>query len=118
MLDAYQQQDPNFAQQRAQVEKALGLTLNDDVFPVLDDESAVGVYGAPSGTSLPVTIEVAVKADEAKATKLMERVGALLELGGSGKASTVDINGLHATELTFTGQDISVLWAVVTASSS
>lgn len=113
VLDAYQQEDPNFAQQRAQVEKALGLTLNDDVFPVLDDESAVGVYGAPSGTSLPVTIDVAVKADEAKATKLMERVGALLELGGSGKASTVDINGLHATELTFTGQDISVLWAVI-----
>ena len=111
-LDAYQQQNPSFAQQRAQVEKALGLTLDDDVFPVLDDESAVGVYGAPSGTALPVTIDVAVKADEAKATKLMERVGALLELGGSGKASTVDINGLHATELTFSGQDISVLWAV------
>jgi len=112
-LDAYQQQDPNFAQQRSQVEKALGLTLNEDVFPVLDNESAVGVYGASSGGSLPVTIDVAVKADEAKATKLMERVGALLELGGSGKAATVNVNGLHATELTFTGQGISVLWAVI-----
>jgi Protein of unknown function (DUF3352) len=112
-LDAYQQQDPSFARQRSEVEKALGLTLNDDVFPVLDNESAVGIYRAPSATSLPVTIDVAVKADEAKATKLMERVGALLELGGSGKASTVDVNGLHATELTLTGQDISVLWAVI-----
>lgn len=112
-LDAYQQQNPSFAQQRSQVERALGLTLNDDVFPVLDNESAVGVYGAPSGESLPVTIDVAVKADEAKATKLMERLGALLELSGSGKASTVDVNGLHATELTFSGQRISVLWAVI-----
>jgi hypothetical protein len=110
-LDTYQQQDPKFAEQRAQLEKALGLTLNDDVFPVLEDESAVGVYGAPSGDALPVTVDVAVKADEAKATKLMERVGALLELGGSGKVASVDVNGLHATELTFTGQDISVLWA-------
>lgn len=112
-LDSYQQSSPSFAQQRAQLEKALGLTLNDDVLPVLKNEVAVGVYGAPSGASLPVTIDVAIKVDdEAKATKLMDRVGALLELGGSGKASTVDVNGLHATELTFTGQDISVLWAV------
>src|SRR5262249_11958519 len=105
------QQNPSFAQQRAQVEKALGLTLNDDVFPVLDDESAVGLYGAPSGGSLPVTIDVAVKADAAKATKLMERIGALLALSGDGKAATVAVNGIKVTELTFTGQDISVLWA-------
>jgi hypothetical protein len=111
-LDQYQQQNPSFAQQRAQIEQALGLTLNDDILPVLDNELAVGVYGLSSGASLPVTIDVAAKVDEAKATKLMQRVGALLELGGSGKASTVNVGGLQATELTFTGQDISVLWAV------
>ena len=112
-LDAYQQEDPGFAQQRSQIEKALGLTLNDDVFPVIDDETAVGVYGTSSGASLPVTIDLVAKTDEAKATRLMERLGALLELGDSGKASPVDVNGLHATELTFTGEDISVLWAVI-----
>jgi hypothetical protein len=112
-LDSYQKDNPNFAQQRAQVEKALGLTLNDDVLPVLKNELAVGVYGDASGASLPVTLDVAVKVDdEAKATKLMQRIGALVELGGSGKTSSVEVNGLTATELTFTGQDISVLWAV------
>jgi hypothetical protein len=112
-LDSYQKDNPSFAQQRAQVEKALGLTLNDDVLPVLKGELAVGVYGVSSGAALPVTIDVAVKVDdEAQATKLMQRVGALLALSGSGKTTTVQVGGLTVTELTFSGQDISVLWAV------
>jgi hypothetical protein len=111
-LDSYQQSNPDFAKQRAQIEKALGLTLDDDVLPVLKNEVGVGVYGTASG-ALPVTIDLAIKVDdEARATKLMQRVGALLELGGSGKSSTVDVNGLAATQLTFNGEDISVLWAV------
>jgi hypothetical protein len=42
----------------------------------------------------------------------MQRIGALLALSGSGKTTTVSVGSLSVTELTFSGQDISVLWVV------
>jgi hypothetical protein len=111
-LEAVQNAVPNFAQQRAQVEQALGFSIDDDVLPLLKKEIAVGVYGEATG-GLPVTVDVVLRVDdEDKARRLMERVGALLELGGTGKAMKVQVGDVQATKLTFTDGSFSVLWVV------
>ena len=58
-------------------EQALGLTLEGDVLAALQGRARLGVYGEASGT-IPVTVDAVLTVDdEAKATHLMERLGAL-----------------------------------------
>jgi hypothetical protein len=103
---------PSFKEQRAQVEQALGLSIDNDVLPLLKKEIAVGVYGEASG-GLPVTVDAVLSVDDDdKTRRLMERLGALLELGGSGKATKVEVGGVQATQLTFTDGSFSILWVV------
>ena len=111
-LDLASTSVPNFSEQRAQVEKALGLSLEKDVLPLISGEVALALYGVASG-DIPVTVDVLVAVDdEADARRLMERLGALLELGDSGTTTKLQIGGVQATELTFAGQDVSVFWLV------
>jgi hypothetical protein len=112
LLDTVRQQDPSFTQQETQVEKALGVTLDGDVIPLFQNELAVGVY-PQAAEGLPVTVDVVlVVNDEAKATTLMNRVGALLELGGSGSTTKVPVGNLTATKLVINGQNFAIYWAV------
>jgi Protein of unknown function (DUF3352) len=112
-LDQIQENDPNFAQQRTQIERALGLTLEGDVLPLFSKEVGLGVYGEASGAGIPVTVDAILTLDdEAKARHLMERLGALLELGGYGTTAKVEVGGLQATEIRFKGEDFSLLWVV------
>jgi uncharacterized protein DUF3352 len=103
---------PNFSEQRAQIEKALGFSIENDVLPLLAKEVAFGVYGEATG-GLPVTVDAVLTVeDEAKARQLMDRLGALLELGGSGKASKVQVGDVQATEVHFNDGGISIFWVV------
>jgi hypothetical protein len=112
VLEAVQTAMPSFKEQRAQVEKALGLSIENDVLPLLKKEVAVGVYGEASG-GLPVTVDAVLSVDDDdKTRRLMDRLGALLELGGSGKATKVEVGGVQATQLTFTDGSFSILWVV------
>jgi hypothetical protein len=111
-LEAVQSALPNFEQQRAQVEKALGFSIDDDVLPLLKKEIALGVYGEATG-GLPVTVDLVLSVDdEDKARQLMERVGALLELGGTGTVTKVQAAGIQATQLKFADESFSILWVV------
>src|SRR4029077_16303782 len=99
VLDQVSKSDPSFQQQRTQIEQALGLTLEGDVLPLFKGELALGVYGEASGT-LPVTVDAVLTVDdEAKATHLMDRLGALAELGGHGSTAKVQVGDVQATEL-------------------
>jgi hypothetical protein len=111
VLDQVQKSVPNFQQQRAQIERALGLTLEGDVLPLFKGELGVGVYGEASG-EIPVTIDaVLTVSDEDKATKLMDRLGALVQLGGNGSTAKVQVGDVQATELKISGE-YSVFWVV------
>jgi hypothetical protein len=111
-LDQVQKSVPNFQQQRAQIERALGVTLDGDVLPLFKGEIGVGVYGDASG-SIPVTVDAVLKVDdESKAEHLMDRLGALVQLGGNGSTKKVQVGDVQATQLTFSGGEFSVLWVV------
>jgi hypothetical protein len=103
---------PSFAEQRAQFEQALGFSLENDLLPLLSGEVALAIYGEASGT-IPVTVDVLLAVDdEANARRLMDRFGALLELGDTGTVTKVQVGDTQATELHFTEENFSVLWLV------
>jgi hypothetical protein len=111
VLDQVQKSVPNFQQQRTQIEQALGLTLEGDVLPLFKGELGVGVYGAASG-SIPVTVDAVLTVDdEAKASRLMDRLGALVQLGGNGSTAKVQVGDVEATELKLSGE-FSLFWVV------
>ncbi len=111
-LDAARESIPSFASQLAQFERALGLSLEDDVIALLDGELALAVY-PETGGPLPVAVDLLLAVDdEAKAERLMERLEALAELGDVGQGSATTIAGVDAHELRFTGEDFSIFWAV------
>jgi len=111
-LDQVQKSVPNFSQQRAQIEQALGVTLDGDVLPLFKGEIGVGVYGEASG-SIPVTVDAILKVDdESKAEHLMDRLGALVQLGGNGSTKQVQVGDVKATELTISGGQFTIVWTV------
>jgi hypothetical protein len=112
LLDTVQKSVPNFSQQRTQIEQALGLTLEGDVLPLFKGQIGLGVYGEASSDEIPVTIDAVLTVeDEAKATHLMDRLGALVQLGGNGTTAKVQVGDVQATELRISGE-YSVFWVV------
>ncbi len=101
---------PTFQQQRSQLEKLVGLSLEDDILPLLGGEIAIAVYSGASG-QLPVTIDLLLEVDdEDEARRVMDRLGALAELGAGGRALETKVGELDATELQIQG--MSIVWAV------
>src|SRR5581483_9938808 len=96
VLDAVEKTQPNLKTQISQVEGVLGLTLENDVFPLLSREGAIAVY--PSTAGLP-TIEAVFRVpDETKAKSLVDRIGAIARLGGQ-TVQDVDVSGVAAHEI-------------------
>lgn len=89
---------PNFETQKAQLEQALGFTIDKDLLPLFANEGAIAVY---PGTPIP-TIDVVLTVDDtAKATSVLDRLGALANLAGGGAVKPVTIGGLSAKQLSF-----------------
>jgi hypothetical protein len=101
---------PGFQLQLGQLERALGLSLDDDLFPLFQNEGAIAVY---EGTPTPTVSLVLEVDDEDKAREVLSRLGALAELGDAGTERTFDVDGLDATELDLAEEDISLFHAVV-----
>lgn len=98
---------PNFEAQKAQMEQALGFSIDNDLLPLFANEGAIAVY---PGTPIPTIDVVLTVKDEAKAQHVLDRVSALANLaGGSVKAKSVQVGGLSAKELNF-GQ-FSIVYA-------
>jgi len=107
-LDSAQEDDPNFEQQRTQLETALGFSLEEDLFPLFSEEGAVALY--PSSTDTPgVTFMLDVGDEEEKAKNVINRLGALLQLaGGEGTVRKLTIEGVEVTHITVPDDDVEV----------
>jgi hypothetical protein len=69
---------PEFGKQLEQIQKALGLSLKDDLLPLFSKEGAIAVYNASE--SVPDLLFALRVEDEAKATELIDRLAALAGL--------------------------------------
>src|SRR5262245_3125745 len=96
-------ESPEFRQQLQQVQEALGLSLEDDVFPLFSKEGAIAVYKASN--SVPDVLFALRVDDEEQATKLLNRLAAMAGLadievrpisiqGAEGKAFAYPEEGL------------------------
>jgi hypothetical protein len=100
---------PNFRQQRAQVESALGTSLQHDIYPLLAGEAAFAIYpGAP----IPRFEFVLALKNEAKARQLLERVNALMAFGGAAAPRTVQVGAARVSEVKVPGRRVTVDYAV------
>jgi Protein of unknown function (DUF3352) len=92
---------PSFDTQLGQVESVLGLSLENDIYPLLQGEDAVAIYQG-TGT-IPRVLFVQKVDDEEKASTLLKRFGAIAQLGGSVQVETVQLAGESVQKLTFPG---------------
>jgi hypothetical protein len=96
---------PSFTAQLNQVESVLGISLENDVYPLLKGEAALAVY---PGGRIPPILFVQKVSDEAKADSLLRRFGAIAQLGGGVKVESVQLAGKTVQKLTFTSSGVSV----------
>jgi Protein of unknown function (DUF3352) len=109
VLKTVETTQPSLKTQISQVEAVLGLSLENDVFPLFSREGAIAVY--PSTAGLP-TIEAVFRVpDEAKAKSFVDRIGAIARLGGQ-TVKDVDVSGIAAHEVDITSQNLSLFYAV------
>ena len=100
-LKAMGQQDDEFEQQLAQIELALGLSVQDDLLPLFAGEGAIAVY---PGKEIPAISLILSVDDEAKALATVDSiVQRVLSFAGTGgpKASQTDVAGVTATKVDF-----------------
>lgn len=121
VLELVGKANPSFPDQLSQVEAALGITLEDDVYPLLANEAALAIYrplelGPRSSDAYPNSrvpaILFALKTsgdDEKKATRLIDRFAQLAALGGGVNSRTVPLaNGVRVHRLDFTEERFSL----------
>ncbi len=87
---------PTFETQLKGVEGVLGITLQDDIYPLLKGESALAVY--PGGRIPPILFEQKVS-DEAKADSLLRRFSAIAQASGSVDVTTPQLAGVTVQKL-------------------
>lgn len=92
---------PRFETQLSQVESVLGLSLDQDVYPLLQGEDALAIY--PGTGTIPKVLFVQKVDDETKAATLLKRFGAIAQLGGSVRVETIQLAGESVQKLTFPG---------------
>jgi Protein of unknown function (DUF3352) len=97
---------PSFDTQLSQVEGVLGLSVENDIYPLLKGESAVAVY--PGTARIPRVLFVQKVEDETKADSLLRRLSAIAQLSGSIKAETVQLGGETVQKLTFTNSAVTL----------
>jgi hypothetical protein len=90
--------NPMFETRLQQVQSALGLTLQGDIYPLLEGESSVAVY--PAGRIPRILFQQKVS-DEAKADNVLRRIGAIAQFGGGAKVATGELHGVRFQKLTF-----------------
>jgi uncharacterized protein DUF3352 len=102
LVDDYARTHSGFDRQRAQVETALGMSL-DDVFGLMSGEGALALYRTGTGSGTPQVVFALRVSDEGKARRLLEKAAALAQLGSSVEVTTVQIGGLQAREFDVSG---------------
>jgi hypothetical protein len=102
VLNRAGEENPELDQQIAQLELVLGVNLDEDVLPLLEQETAISVYPAEAGAALP-SILVALRVDDEAAA--VETVDRILERTAEfspevPEPSPTDVGGVEAREVT------------------
>ncbi len=98
---------PNFEEQRRQAEQGFGFSLENDLLPLLQNEGAFAIY---PGEPQPAFV-FALQDDGQDALRLMDRVGALIELGEGGTTRQQQVEGVTVKELAFMPEGFSIFYA-------
>jgi hypothetical protein len=99
---------PGFEAKRAQLEQAFGFSVENDLLPLFAGEGALAVYPPAAGTRVP-TIDFLLKVDdEAKARRVLRRIGALARLGNVGTVKPVRVGSVSGTELHVNGSPFTI----------
>ena len=98
---------PNFDTQLSQVQGVLGLSLENDIYPLLKGESGLAVYPGPG--NIPPLLFLQKVDDEQKAESLLKRVAAIAQLAGGIKVDTVPLAGGKSMQrLEFTSAGVTI----------
>jgi hypothetical protein len=108
VLEGIQEAIPNFQQQLRQAEEAFGFSVEESL-RLLENEGAFAIY---PGEPLPAFV-FALADDAEDAVRLMDRFGALLELGEGGTAREQRVDGVTVKELAFEPEGFSIFYAAV-----
>jgi hypothetical protein len=109
ILEAVEDFIPNFDEQRRQAEQAFGFSIENDLLPLLEQEGAFAIYPAKP---VPAFV-LALSDDEGRAVRLLDRVGALLELGDEGSTRQHQVDGLSVREIAFADEGFSIFYAAI-----
>jgi Protein of unknown function (DUF3352) len=101
--------EPKFETQLHQVETAVGISLEKDVYPLLSDEEAFALYAAKP---LPKIVFVAKAPDENRAREVLAHALELFKLGGGLSVSTFDVGGVSVSDVSQPGSGVHAYVAV------
>ena len=108
-LSTAENESPELGQQLDQVQKAIGLSLKDDLLPLFSKEGAIAVYNASE--SVPDVL-FALRVDvESKATELIERLAALAGLADV-EVRPLSIQGAQGKAFDYSRDNLTI-YAVV-----
>jgi Protein of unknown function (DUF3352) len=103
--------NPNFPEQLSQVEAAMGITLEDDIYPLLTNEAAFAIYPKRPVPTFLFVLKTAGD-DEENARRLTDRVAQIATLSGEVRSTKLDIEGAQVHKLDFTSQGFSLFLTV------
>ncbi len=73
-LNKLGEQNPEFDRQLAQLEFALGLSLDEDLLPLIEQEGAIALYPGAAGSDLPSIVTALKVDDETEALATIDRI--------------------------------------------
>jgi hypothetical protein len=103
---------PGFGARRTQLEQAFGFSVENDLLPLFAGEGALAIYPPVRGTRVP-QVDFLLKAkDEAKARRVLNRIGALVRLGNVGTVRPIRVGNVSGTELHVGGSPVAIDYAL------
>jgi Protein of unknown function (DUF3352) len=109
LRDSLAESDPNFDRDLARIEAELGVSLEEDVFPLFADEAAL--YVRPGFIIPEVTLVTHVEDEQAAMATVGKLVHALAEyVPAAQQVTDVDIDGIPAKEVPIR-PPVSIFWA-------
>jgi hypothetical protein len=103
--------NPSFPEQLSQVEAALGITLEDDIYPLLANEAALAIYPNRPVPTILFLLKTAGD-DEENARRLVDRIAQIATLSGEVRSSKLNIEGAEVHKLDFTTEGFSLFLSV------
>lgn len=97
--------NPAFDRQLQQVQSVLGISLENDIYPLLRGESAVAIY---AGGRVPPVLFLQKVDDESKADAILRRFSAIAQLSGEVRTGRIQLRGETLQKLTFESARVTI----------